>query len=351
MTDTPVGTFHVMEMSVTAERSSTNRNSPDLDVDDIPAPGNSGYRLSMTTGSAIREPAEEPEQGGQRFSMTYSSLMEALSPGGRLPTLRVNTSGLCSLSSNRKACWPELSASSWAITTVGHQVQLASDYDAFCREFNLVFNHPAEGQDATGRLHSLQQGHRSVADYTLDVRILAADSGTNRNSPDLDVDDIPAPGNSGYRLSMTTGSAIREPAEEPEQGGQRFSMTYSSLMEALSPGGRLPTLRVEHVGASARISSNRKACWPELSASSWAITTVGHQVQLASDYDAFCREFNLVFNHPAEGQDATGRLHSLQQGHRSVADYTLDVRILAADSGWDDAALKSRIRIKPASPI
>ena len=53
------------------------------------------------------------------------------------------------------------------------------------------------------------------------------------------------------------------------------------------------------------------------------------------------KSFDHVFNHPAHGADVGGRLHSLHQGIRSVAEYTLEFRTLAADSGWDDTALRS----------
>ena len=42
--------------------------------------------------------------------------------------------------------------------------------------------------------------------------------------------------------------------------------------------------------------------------------------------------------------DRAGRLHQIQQGSRSVAEYTLEFRTLASDSGWDDNALRSAYR-------
>lgn len=76
----------------------------------------------------------------------------------------------------------------------------------------------------------------------------------------------------------------------------------------------------------------------------WAIAAAGRDSRLSVDYQAFITEFGLVFDHPADGSDAASRLHSIAQGTRSVADYTLEFRILAADSGWDDAALRSAYR-------
>ena len=51
-----------------------------------------------------------------------------------------------------------------------------------------------------------------------------------------------------------------------------------------------------------------------------------------------------MFDHPTQGSDAAGCLHTLCQGTRGVADYTLEFRTLAADSGWDNATLRSAYR-------
>merc|ERR1712055_1028288 len=55
-------------------------------------------------------------------------------------------------------------------------------------------------------------------------------------------------------------------------------------------------------------------------------------------------EFQLVFNHPEDGRNAAARLHDLRQGTRSVADFTVEFRTLAAESGWDELALQSAYR-------
>ena len=46
--------------------------------------------------------------------------------------------------------------------------------------------------------------------------------------------------------------------------------------------------------------------------------------------------FRRVFDHPT-----AGCLHSIKQGGQGIADYTLEFRMLAADSGWDDVAFRS----------
>ena len=76
----------------------------------------------------------------------------------------------------------------------------------------------------------------------------------------------------------------------------------------------------------------------------WAIAVVGNNPQLSSNLQLFADEFKKTFNHPSNGADAAGRLHSIFQGPRSDAEYTLEFCTLAADSGWDDNALRSAYR-------
>ena len=76
----------------------------------------------------------------------------------------------------------------------------------------------------------------------------------------------------------------------------------------------------------------------------WAIAAVRQNPRLSNHLSEFLEEFRRVFDHPTQGSDAAGRLHTLSQETRSVADYTLEFRTLAADSGWDDAALRSAYR-------
>uniref|UniRef100_A0A674NDZ4 CCHC-type domain-containing protein n=1 Tax=Takifugu rubripes TaxID=31033 RepID=A0A674NDZ4_TAKRU len=77
---------------------------------------------------------------------------------------------------------------------------------------------------------------------------------------------------------------------------------------------------------------------------SWAIAAVDLDPRLSSDYSAFRREFEAVFEHPTYGEDAASRLLALQQGSQSVAEYTLEFRILAAESRWGETALRSAYR-------
>ena len=76
----------------------------------------------------------------------------------------------------------------------------------------------------------------------------------------------------------------------------------------------------------------------------WAMAAVGNNSQLSSNLQLFADEFKKTFDHPSNGTDAAGRLHSNLQGPWSVAEYTLEFCTLAADSSCDDNALRSAYR-------
>ena len=83
----------------------------------------------------------------------------------------------------------------------------------------------------------------------------------------------------------------------------------------------------------------------------WAVASFNHDALFASEYSRFISEFRLVFDHPPDGSDSATRLHSLNQGTRSVAEYAVEFRILAARSFWGDAALRSAFRRGLNEPI
>ena len=59
----------------------------------------------------------------------------------------------------------------------------------------------------------------------------------------------------------------------------------------------------------------------------------GHEGKLR-----FTAEMSKVFNHMIQGKDASMRLFSLRQGFWSMAEYAIDFRTLAAESGWNGAS-------------
>ncbi len=72
----------------------------------------------------------------------------------------------------------------------------------------------------------------------------------------------------------------------------------------------------------------------------WGAAVWSKQPELSASYAAFTAEMRRVFDHPVRGRDASNRLTNLRQGARSVADYAIEFRTLAAESGWNDPALQ-----------
>lgn len=83
----------------------------------------------------------------------------------------------------------------------------------------------------------------------------------------------------------------------------------------------------------------------------WAVATLKKTTSFYSDYQAFVSEFRLVFDHPPTVYNPASRLHTITQGSRSVAEYSIEFRILAAECAWDDSALMSAFHRGLSEPI
>lgn len=71
----------------------------------------------------------------------------------------------------------------------------------------------------------------------------------------------------------------------------------------------------------------------------WASAVWQNNPALRQDFDFFEAELKRVFDHPVLGKEAAKRLLALRQGSRSAAEFSVDFRTLAAESGWDGEAL------------
>lgn len=76
-------------------------------------------------------------------------------------------------------------------------------------------------------------------------------------------------------------------------------------------------------------------------AAAWSLAISTQQPELINDYLKFTEEMKWVFDHPVKGSQAVSRLLDLQQGNLSVSEYAVSFRILAAESGWNDSALRA----------
>lgn len=68
-------------------------------------------------------------------------------------------------------------AMSWATAVWEQQSLITNSNTAFTTEMKKVFGHPVRGKDTSKRLLSLRQGMRSVAEYSIECRTLAAERG------------------------------------------------------------------------------------------------------------------------------------------------------------------------------
>uniref|UniRef100_A0A3B3C1P6 Retrotransposon gag domain-containing protein n=1 Tax=Oryzias melastigma TaxID=30732 RepID=A0A3B3C1P6_ORYME len=57
-------------------------------------------------------------------------------------------------------------------------------------------------------------------------------------------------------------------------------------------------------------------------------------------FQVFLDHFKQVFETPEKHPDSSRKLFALRQDKRSVADYSVDFRILATEAGWDGKALQ-----------
>lgn len=74
---------------------------------------------------------------------------------------------------------------------------------------------------------------------------------------------------------------------------------------------------------------------------SWASAVWQNRPAIRHDFDLFEAELKKVFDHPVQGKEAARRMLTLHQGSKSVAEYSVDFRTLAAEAGWDNTALMS----------
>ncbi|KAK3566079.1 hypothetical protein QTP86_025539 [Hemibagrus guttatus] len=71
----------------------------------------------------------------------------------------------------------------------------------------------------------------------------------------------------------------------------------------------------------------------------WASAVWDADPQIKTSYDYFSGMIREVFEYPVGGKDISVRLMELRQGSEAAADYAIRFRTLAAQSGWNDAAL------------
>lgn len=71
----------------------------------------------------------------------------------------------------------------------------------------------------------------------------------------------------------------------------------------------------------------------------WGTAEWEKQASICSSVELFSAELRKVFDHTTPGREAARGLFTLSQGARSVADYSIELRTLAAESNWNATAL------------
>lgn len=71
----------------------------------------------------------------------------------------------------------------------------------------------------------------------------------------------------------------------------------------------------------------------------WVVAVLQSNASLFANFEEFLSQFRVVFDHPDQGCSSSQQLLTLRQGKTYIADYAVNLRILAASSGWNEPAL------------
>lgn len=72
----------------------------------------------------------------------------------------------------------------------------------------------------------------------------------------------------------------------------------------------------------------------------WGTAEWAKQTSICSSVASFSEAMQRVFDHATPGREAARGLFGLQQGIRSVSDYSIDFHTMAAESDWNQASLR-----------
>ncbi|KAL0183731.1 hypothetical protein M9458_019427, partial [Cirrhinus mrigala] len=73
----------------------------------------------------------------------------------------------------------------------------------------------------------------------------------------------------------------------------------------------------------------------------WASAVWDSDPQLKYSIDYFIEQLREVFEYPAGGKDISTQIIGIKQGNRTAAEFAVEFRMLAAQSGWNDVSLKA----------
>ncbi|CAJ1081228.1 hypothetical protein LDENG_00284880 [Xyrichtys novacula] len=157
----------------------------------------------------------------------------------------------------------------------------------------------------------------------------------------------------------------------PSSAGFASSSEASPSAPAPVPASSLPSDAPEpRVGTPERYDGDRETCGPFLTNCSllfalqprtfatepakvafvinhltgrarlWGTAEWERRSRACASFDLFAAELRKVFGFENSGSDSARGLMGLKQGERTVADYSIDFRTRASQSGWNSAALR-----------
>lgn len=136
------------------------------------------------------------------------------------------------------------------------------------------------------------------------------------------------------RSTVTLSSEPRLPAPERFDGSPercRGFITQCTLAFQLQPSS-FPTESSKVAYIITLLTSK---------ALDWASALWDQKSPLTTNSQQFIMEMKRVFQHPSSGGDVDHRLLNLSQGTRSAAEFAIEFRTLATESGWDQRALRA----------
>lgn len=190
----------------------------------------------------------------------------------------------------------------------------------------LLGRHEAMLQELTRQQQTYNQGLAQITQMLGDLHTTRSGS--------------PPPSNAGPSsppVQIPPPSAFKEvvsPPPEPFSG--EISKSRGFLLQCALAFERAPShfsSDANKISYSIALLRDRALQWANASFKQNSLTTL--------TYREFCTQFELTFCPSMGEEEVAKRLSGLKQGKRSVAEFSVDFRILAAESGWNRPALKS----------
>ncbi|MGL4351381.1 MAG: DUF4939 domain-containing protein, partial [Plesiomonas shigelloides] len=139
-------------------------------------------------------------------------------------------------------------AALWGTAVWENRDPCCSSFTALAAEMRRVFDRAVAGKEAARKLTALKQGNRTVADYTIEFRTLAAECRWNEEAQwdvflhgladrvhrEIYTLDLPTTFNGLVELALRVDSRLRR-VEAMKESGERYSGLQASPADAVSP--------------------------------------------------------------------------------------------------------------------